>query len=152
MTRPAAHRAIASLLIVSQLIVATGCTSWKTQSGNAQAVLAAQPDLAQADTTVVIGVNGTREEAVRAGSIRIATRSNPKMTEVTTPRVAGDSLYGVMPGSKDVTGVALASVTKVQVRKGSAGKTAALVVGVLAVGVLAGGMVAMSQDCWIGPC
>jgi hypothetical protein len=130
MTRPVVYRAIASLLSVSQLIGTTGCTSWKTQDGSAQMVLAAWPDLAQADTTVAIGLNGKRAVSVSYTSVRISTVAEPRMTEMLAPRVVHDTLFGTTAGNGDVTAIPLDQVTAVQVRKGNAAKTTGLIIGV----------------------
>jgi hypothetical protein len=118
------RRATASLLLASHVLGATGCHTWQTQTGSAESVLASQP----VDQR-----------------IRVATTSRPEMTLVTGPRVASDTLYGLMDSSTVVTGIALDELTAVQVQKGSLGKTVLLVTGlVVATGVVAG-IIGMSQ-------
>ena len=162
------RRTVAALLLAGYVPTATGCTSWQTQTGSAQAVLTAQPGLARTDTTIVYRANGERYVSVSSDaslsrqSIRIATTSQPMMTELTGPRVTNDSLYGSMDGGKDVTGVPLSEVTAVQVRKGSAGKTVALVGGVVVVGLVVSALAVeqavghaleeIMSSCWTGLC
>lgn len=103
------RRPAAALLVAVHLLTATGCHSWSTQAGNPEITLTAKP----------------------RSSVRIATTSEPTMTEILAPRVANDTLYGVAVGSSDTTAFPLDDVTQVQVQKGDAGKTTGLVVGIV---------------------
>jgi hypothetical protein len=70
------------------------------------------------------------------------------MRTVTAPHVVGDSLLGIMDGSDVEAATPLDEITAVQMRKGSSGKTVALVAGLtIAIGLTVGSMVAVSKMC-----
>lgn len=141
--------AIAWVLLGGQLLATSGCHSWQTQTGSAESILAARPEVSHADATDA----AVQEAYVNPQSIRISTKSQPKMTEVTGPRVANDSLYGMANDSKQATSVSLADVTAVQFQKGSAGKTVALVAGLTVAAVMttgAIGVIAWAAECTNG--
>ena len=152
MVGPTIRPSAAAILLVSHLLLATGCTSWQTQVGSAQSVLAAHPELQHIDTAYVSQPLAPPRTTVSAATIRIATSTQPQMRGVTAPRVAGDSLFGIVDGSDVEAATPLDEITAVQMRKGSAGKTTALVVTLtVVVGLTAASMIALSQMC-IGPC
>ena len=124
MTRPTSLRRSTATAMLAMQVLASGCHSWQTQSGSAETVLTASP----------------REQ------VRIATVSEPKMREMKNPRVSGDTLYGTMADTTKVEGVPLSDVTAIQVQKGSAGKTVALVLGATAI-VVGVGALAASAAC-----
>ena len=129
---PVPHRTAAALLLAACVPAATGCSSWQTQSGRAQAVLAAQPGLGP-DTTA------HHDASVTPHDIRIATTDHPGMRTLSSPYVARDSLFGLMNQREERIGVPLDGVTAVQLRKADPGKTVGLVVGLtaaVAVGLL----------------
>jgi hypothetical protein len=150
MVGPVSRPHVTSILVLgSHLLLTTGCTSWQTQVGSAQSVLAAHPELQQVDTSYVSEPLAPPRTTVSAATIRIATSSHPRMRGVTAPRVAGDSLFGIVEGSEVEAVTSLGDITAVQMRKGSAGKTTALVAGLtIVIGLTVGSMVALSQMCY----
>jgi hypothetical protein len=141
-------RAAAILVLGSHILLTTGCTSWQTQTGSAQSVLAAHPELERVDTAHVSEPLAQSRTTVSAATIRIATSAQPQMREVTAPRIAGDSLFGIMDGSHLEAATPLDDITAVQMREGSAGKTTALVAGLtIVIGLTAASMIALSQMC-----
>ena len=103
------------------LLLAVGwlsaCTSWTIQSASPQQVLAEH-----------------QPEKVRV------TRADSTTVVLNQPEIAGDTLYGMgqsqaSGGHADRSGVALADVKSVAIRKGDATKTVLLGVGSAAVGV-----------------
>jgi hypothetical protein len=147
MKRPViGQHAAATVVLGGCLLLTAGCTSWQTQIGTAQTVLATHPELQHVDTTYVSQPLADSRSDVSAAAIRIATVSQPRMRTVTAPRIAGDSLFGIVDGSGVETATALDEITAVQMRKGSAGKTIALVMGLtIIIGLTAGSLVAVSQ-------
>jgi hypothetical protein len=98
-------------LILATALALSSCVTWRTyESGQ----LAPDHSLPY------------RLRATRADSSRIA---------MTAPCVRGDTLYGRVKG--DTVGVALATITRLERERVSAGKTALLVVGVPAAGFAA---------------
>ena len=141
-------RATAILVLGSHLLLTTGCSSWQTQVGSAQSVLAAHPELQKVDTAHVSQPLAESRTTVSAATIRIATSTRPQMREITAPRVTGDSLFGMVDGSRLEAATSLDEITAVQMRKGSAGKTTALVAGLtIVIGLTAASMIALSQMC-----
>lgn len=150
MQRSAFHRrATAILLTGTHLLLITGCTSWQTQAGTVETVLATHPELQRVDTSYVSQPLAVATTTVSASSVRIATTSQPEMRTVIAPRVSGDSLFGIMEGSEVEAATPLGEITAVQLRKGSTGKTVALVAGLtIVVGLGVGSMVALSEMCY----
>jgi len=129
--------AIAWVILGVQVLAVSGCHSWQTQTGSAQAVLAAQPGLTPDSTAYSrSGASAT------AKGIRIATTDHPGMRTLNSPYMARDSLFWLMKDSRDEVGVPLNSVTTVQVRKPSPGKTVGLVVGLTAAVAVTVGVIA----------
>jgi hypothetical protein len=140
------RRTVATLLLASHTVSTTGCTSWQLQSDSVTAVVAARPELQQTDTSYTMGASGRREMHESRRSIRIATTSQPKLTEVGTPHVANDSLFGVRNQGSTETGTPLGDVTAVQVRKVSAGRTVGLAAVVAVFAGLVIGMVGLQNS------
>ena len=141
-------RVTAILLLGGHLLLTTGCTSWQTQVGSAQSVLAAHPELQEVDTAHVSQPLAGSRTTVSAATIRIATSTQPQMREITAPRVAGDSLFGIVDGSHVEAATPLDEITAVQMRKGSAGKTTALAASLtIVIGLTVGSMIALSHMC-----
>ena len=120
----ASRPAIAWVLLGGQILIASGCHTWQTQTGSAESILAAKPQ-----------------------NIRIATKSQPTMTEVTGPRVTNDSLYGMVAGSEQPVGVSLADVTAVQIQHASTGRTVGLVAGITVAAVIAAALISYDVVC-----
>ncbi len=111
------RHATASLLLVTQVLGATGCTSWQTQSGDAAAVLAAHPVAAPAPAGPALGMPGNeaiQEQPNQVQSIRITTATT--RIKLDAPRISGDSLYGSPGRGQPEIGLPLSEVTSVQVR------------------------------------
>lgn len=93
------------------LIYLAGCTSWKTQSGGIEPVLAKSPNIVR-----IILAGGYQKE-------------------IASPRLEGDSVVGVAPSANPKeppfhVGVAVADIKEVKVEKVDGGKTVLLVGGV----------------------
>jgi hypothetical protein len=135
------RRTSAGLLLAFHVIATTGCTSWQTQVGGAATVLAASPQLQRADTSVSVGgPYGQPDTTVSTGSMRVRTASG--WIELQNSRVANDSLYGRVRDNPSEVGIPLAAITEVQIRKGSTGRTVALVGGIAVIGLFAAAWVA----------
>jgi hypothetical protein len=143
------RRATAILVASAHLLLTTGCTSWQTQAGTVETVLATHPQLELVDTSHVSQPLAAATTTVSASSIRIATTSYPQMRTVTAPHIAGDSLFGMMEGSDVQAATPLDEITAVQIQKGSTGKTVALVTGLtIIIGLGVGSTVALSKMCF----
>jgi hypothetical protein len=104
------HRLIACVLLATTTL--TACTSWHVQTVSPEQV-----------------VNTEHPKAVRV------QRMDGSRVVLKSPRISSDSLLGTAIGQP--TGMPLSDVYQLAVKRGSTGKTIALVVGVAAVAFLA---------------
>jgi hypothetical protein len=152
------NRAVAALVIASHLLVATGCTSWKTRHAEVSTVITPPPQVPQAPVgpATVPGLApvqpGYAARTDTARLIRITTAAHDTV-ELRNPRVANDSVYGQVKQNGPEMAFPVSEITSVQTKGGSAGKTVLLVGGALAVtfGVLvaatAASLCAGAPDC-----
>lgn len=153
----ASRRAVASLVLISHVLAATGCTRWKTRQGEISTVIAPPPRAPQAVGPATVPglaparpVYAARTDTARL--IRVTTAAHDTI-ELRNPRVANDSVYGQVKQNGPEVAFPVNEITSVQTKGGSAGKTVLLVGGTLALtfGVLvaatAASLCAGASDC-----
>jgi len=149
----AVRRTTAALVLAGYLPAVTGCTSWKTQQGSFETVVAAQPRVTPQDPTAP--ASPMQEATSNADfqstggpsveSIRISTATSTNL-ELVAPRIANDTLYGRPRSNAPEIGIPLADITSVKARQFSTGKTVALSVGLAAGALLIIGTVAAANS------
>jgi hypothetical protein len=159
MSLPTLHRATAGIVLGLYVLSAAGCTTWHNQQGDVATIVAPAPKASPDASPASAGVPGLAQDrpvhppkAEGPGELRVTTATRGTI-ELRNPRVANDSLYGLVGKSGTEVGFSVADVTSVQTRQGSTGKTVALMVGIaVPVGLIVGGMIALSQMACIGFC
>ncbi len=131
------RRATAALLLGAYVVSATGCTGWHNQQGDVATIVAPPPKASPDAPAPPAGVPGLAQQPVSTqGSqgvreLRVTTATHGTI-ELHDPRVANDSLYGLVKKNGPEVGFPVAEVTSVQTRGSNAGGTVVLVVGVAA--------------------
>lgn len=128
-----------ALLLLCGMPSATACTSWQTQSGDVATVIAPRPaKRSDRASGAVPGLapstpaqSGALTTAETVDRMRVITTKGA-VVELHHPRVTNDTLYGQPSKDGPETAFPLAEISKVQVKKVSAAKTAGLAVGAAA--------------------
>ena len=117
------HSAVLGTLLVATTL--TACTSWRVQPVTPEQLL-----------------NDERPKAVRV------QRADRSRVVLNSPQLGPDSLLGTTRGQR--TGVPLADITQIAVRRGNALKTTGLILGILATPVVLLAVVCASEGCNFG--
>jgi hypothetical protein len=139
------HRAVASLLLASQVLASTACTTWKTRQGDVGTIITPPPRPAPdpsaqpgdgAGLAATQPVSAAPPDTVRF--IRVTTVSGTTM-DLYDPRVANDSLYARMNKKGPESAFALADIRSVKTQGFDAlGTVAGVLVGTaIVVGLMA---------------
>lgn len=139
MSVPTLHRATAGIVLGLYVLSAAGCTTWHNQQGDVATIVAPAPKASPDASPASAGVPGLAQDrpvhppkAESPGEIRVTTATRGTI-ELRDPRVANDSLYGMVGTSDTEVGFSVGEVTSVQTKGSNAGGTVLLVGGVVAV-------------------